>query len=120
MTTFTTEDREESARLFTKKIYFSNTQEEIKFFWPLTEQMELDLEYGPTHLFYRAKGIAGVHSMPIIGTIHEFTDVGTTTLTTTILADAIKTDGITFTSKDNPPLYRRILYKLLGINWEQK
>jgi hypothetical protein len=57
-------------------------QTEIEFFWPLTEQMKLDLDYGPTHLFYRAQGIAGVHSMPIRGSIHEFTTVSTMTPST--------------------------------------
>jgi hypothetical protein len=39
---------------------------------PLTEQLELDLEYGPTHRFYRAQGIAGVHAFPIKGSIYEY------------------------------------------------
>lgn len=54
----------------TNKLYLS--QSEIEFFWPLTEQIELDLDYGPTHLYYRAQGIAGTHSIPILGTIHEW------------------------------------------------
>jgi hypothetical protein len=49
-----------------------SSQSEIKFFWPLTEQIELDLDYGPTHLYYRAKGIAGTHPMQILGTIYEW------------------------------------------------
>jgi len=55
-----------------------NEQLPIKFFWPLTEQMELDLEYGPTHLHYRAKGIAGTSSMPIKGSIYEYKSTGAT------------------------------------------
>ena len=52
---------------------FTNfSQQEIKFFWPLTEQIELDLNYGPTHFYHRAQGIAGTHSMAILGTIHEY------------------------------------------------
>jgi hypothetical protein len=92
------------------------TQTEIKFFWPLTEQMELDLEYGPTHLHYRAQGIAGTHSMPILGTVHEFVNYPTT-WTTSINID---TNNIVVTSEKVPPLYRRLLYKLLGINWKKK
>jgi len=90
------------------------TQTEIKFFWPLTEQMELDLEYGPTHLHYRAQGIAGVHSMPILGSIHEFSQP---TWTTSINIDS---NNIVVISEKVPPLYRRLLYKLLGINWKKK
>ena len=88
-------------------------QTEIQFFFPLTEQIPLDLDYGPTHLHFRAKGIAGTSSMPILGSIHEFTPI---TWTTSINVD---TNNITITSKKIPPLYRRILYKLLGINWKQ-
>ena len=91
------------------------TQTEIKFFWPLTEQMELDLDYGPTHIHFRAKGIAGTSSLPILGTVYEFTNYPTT-WTTTINVD----NSIVVTSEKVPPLYRRLLYKLLGVKWEKK
>lgn len=86
------------------------TQQEIQFFWPLTEQIPLDLEYGPTHLYYRAQGIAGVHSMPIQGTIHEYKMAPT--WTTSINID---TNNIVIKSEKTPPLFRRWLYKLLGV-----
>jgi len=89
-------------------------QTEIQFFWPLTEQIPLDLEYGPTHLYYRAQGIAGVHSMPILGSTYEFTKP---TWTTSINIDS---NNIVVTSEKVPPLVRRLLYKLLGIRWEKK
>ena len=92
------------------------SQQEIKFFWPLTEQMELDLDYGPTHIHYRAKGIAGTSSLPILGTVHEFVNYPTA-WTTSINID---TNNIVVTSEKVPPLYRRLLYKLLGINWKKK
>ena len=111
MTTFTSEDREQATTFKWAKY---QEQDEIKFFWPLTEQMELDLDYGPTHLHFRAQGIAGTSSMPILGSIYEFTS--TPTWTTTINVD---TNNVTITSKNKPPLYRRVLYKLLGINWKQ-
>jgi hypothetical protein len=90
-------------------------QTEIQFFWPLTEQIPLDLEYGPTHLHYQAQGIAGVHSMPILGSTYEFTK--TPTWTTSINIDS---NNIVVTSEKVPPLARRLLYKLLGIRWEKK
>jgi hypothetical protein len=88
-------------------------QLEIELFFPLTEQIPLDLEYGPTHLHYRAQGIAGTSSMPILGSIHEFTKP---TWTTSINVD---TNNIIITSKNKQPLYRRVLFKLLGIKWKQ-
>jgi hypothetical protein len=47
-------------------------QLEIELFFPLTEQIPLDLEYGPTHIHYRAQGIAGTISIPILGSIYEY------------------------------------------------
>jgi hypothetical protein len=91
-------------------------QTQIEFFWPLTEQMELDLDYGPTHIHYRAKGIAGTSSLPILGTVHEFVNYPTTWGTSI----NIDTNNIVVTSEKVPPLYRRLLYKLLGINWKKK
>jgi hypothetical protein len=89
-------------------------QLEIQFFFPLTEQMELDLDYGwPTHLHYKARGLAGTSSMPILGSTFEFTKP---TWTTSINID---TNNIVITSKHKQPLYRRVLFKLLGINWKQ-
>ena len=88
-------------------------QLEIEYFFPLTEQIPLDLEYGPTHLYYRAQGIAGPIPTPILGSIYEFTP---TTWTTSINVD---TNDIVITSKHKQPLYRRVLFKLLGINWKQ-
>lgn len=86
----------------------------IEFFWPLTEQIPLDLEYGPTHIHYRAQGIAGVHSMPILGSIHEYKFAPT--YTTSINIDST---NIVVKSEKVPPLVRRLLYKLLGIRWEK-
>ena len=123
MTTFTTEDR-----IFTAQNPWPNPwanardyrQSEIEFFFPLTEQIPLDLDYGPTHLYYRAKGIAGVSSMPIQGSIHEFTTVPITTVPTWTTSINIDTNNIVVTSEKIPPLARRLLYKLLGIRWKKK
>jgi hypothetical protein len=92
-------------------------QTEIKFFWPLTEQTELDLDYGwPTHLHHKARGLAGTSPIPILGSTYEFTGFGTPIWTTSINIDQT---NITIISKNKQPLYRRVLYKLLGINWKQ-
>jgi hypothetical protein len=119
MTTFTTEDRE-WAFWHTYDTPKYNRQVEIEFFFPLTEQIPLDLDYEPTHLYYRAKGIAGVSSMPIQGSIHEFTTVPITTVPTWTTSINIDTNNIVVTSEKIPPLARRLLYKLLGIRWKKK
>jgi len=123
MTTFTTEDRE-WAYWNTYDCPKYSKQIEIEFFWPLTEQIPLDLEYGPTHLHYRAQGIAGVHSMPIQGSIHEFTIVPTTTSITPTLSVSptnsvgqLNIGGIQIGMENKPKWYQKVLYKLLGFNW---
>jgi hypothetical protein len=92
-------------------------QLEIQFFWPLTEQIPLDLDYGPTHLHFRAKGIAGVHSMPIGGSIYEFTTVPTDATWSSCLH--IDSETITFGNLPMP-WYRKVLFKLLGFKWRSK
>jgi hypothetical protein len=96
-------------------------QLELEMFFPLTEQIPLDLDYGPTHLHFRAKGIAGVNSMPILGTIHEFITVPSAPITTfTSSRLTIDVQSTIIKLKTKPPLYRRALYRLLGLKWETK
>ena len=92
-------------------------QLELEIFFPLTEQIPLDLDYGPTHLYFRAKGIAGTHGMPILGSKYEFTTVPTTT---TFAAQHLTIDvqSTTIKTKTKPPLYRRLAYQLIGLKWE--
>jgi hypothetical protein len=84
-------------------------QTEIQFFWPLTEQIPLGLDYTDC-----AKPNL---TTTIPNTYIGFTTVALTpTWTTSINVD---TNNVTITSKNKPPLYRRVLFKLLGINWKQ-
>ena len=131
MTTFTSEDRISSTS-FTQHLwpeFWTNAkdyrQSEIQFFFPLTEQIELDLDYGPTHLHYRAKGIAGVHSMPIQGTTYEFTTVATNiapqlTITPNNSVGEIHIGNIRVGLEKKPSWYQRVMYRLLGFNWRNK
>ena len=88
-------------------------QQSIEFFWPLTEQIPLGLDYtecdklkytlSNSKLLTNGVGISAILYDP-------------PTWTTCINVD---TNNITITSKNKPPLYRRLLFKLLGINWKQ-
>ncbi len=87
-------------------------QQEIKFFWPLTEQIPLGLDYTgcekPIHTDYNC-----LSSVSLAGaTFVSYPTNWTTSIN-------IDTNNVTITSKNIPPLYRRILYKLLGINWKK-
>ena len=142
MTTFTTEDRIISEAISEPtweerwgKTWIDavrkdwNIQNPIVWFWPLTEQTELDLDYGPTHLHYRAKGIAGVHSMPIQGSIYEFTTVSTVSnsVNTPTLSvqpqnsvGQLNIGGLQLGMEKQPSWYQKVIFKLLGFNWKDK
>ena len=111
MTTFTSEDREWA--YWNNYVYPKYSQQtEIQFFFPLTEQISLELDYTGC-----AKPITTVYTYPrsVSLTGVDFVNYPTT-WTTSINVD---TNNVTITSSNKPPLYRRILYKLLGINWKQ-
>jgi hypothetical protein len=96
-------------------------QQEIQFFWPLTEQIPLALDYSDCERpkYYSNNTITGTFD-PTNGTtgitLLPYNNVPSS-WSTSINVD---TNNITIISKNLPPLYRRILYKLLGINWKQK
>jgi hypothetical protein len=86
-------------------------QQEIKFFFPLTEQIPLDLDYSPcsAHEYYiRAKGIAGTHGPFPTGMVFVSDTPGTVTINTSVLT--IKGTPMTW--------YRKILFKLLGFKYD--
>lgn len=117
MTTFTSEDREWA--------YWDNyvcpkytRQIEIEFFFPLTEQIPLGFDYTDcvkpiTTNYNTISSISIGHDATFV---NYPTCVNYPTWTTSINVDS---NCIIVTSKNVPPLYRRILYKLLGINWKQ-
>jgi hypothetical protein len=95
----------------------NHEQLSFKFFWPLTEQIPLELDYTEsvkysnllTYPLLNDGTTTGFSIGPAIG-------FNTPTWTTSVNVD---TNGFTITSKNKPPLYRRVLFKLLGINWKQ-
>ena len=97
-----------------------NLQLEIQYFWPLTEQIPLDLDYTECDKpkYYVPWGSIGPSLSG--GTGYTFTNQQWNT--TSISAGKLQLDVDTTVIKvnDKPPLLRRGLYKLLGINWEIK
>lgn len=92
-------------------------QKEIQFFWPLTEQIPLDLDYSVCDTRYNNCTISTSH-----GTI-AISNGGTWTTAMTVTADKIEasvgidTPGLTMQVKKNPNIVKLTLYKILGINW---
>ena len=85
-------------------------QQEIKFFWPLTEQIPLDLDYTDCD-----KPILTVPTTTIAGSQTIAMSNGGWTGSTYVHIDDIK-----FTLNKKPGIIRRLAYKLLGINWETR
>lgn len=89
-------------------------QQEIRFFWPLTEQIPLDLDYNgcekPPQL-----------TCSVTATVpYEFYPATTGNITITAANLQIDTESTKIITKEKPPLYRRALYKLMGIEWQLK
>lgn len=95
-------------------------QKEIQFFWPLTEQIPLDLDYS-------------VCEKPKLASCGPKVQFGTGATSTTwissnnitvaqlvVTEDGIETPEITFTLNKKPGIIRRSAYKLLGVKWKTK
>ena len=89
-------------------------QLEIEYFFPLTQQIPLELDYTQSDkpkLTYHLSGGTSTIS-PSQFAFYPTTQTWTTSIN-------IDQTNITITSKTKQPLYRRVLFKLLGINWKQ-
>jgi len=128
MTTFTTEDRESA---YTMPLWggfpkmpdnWNPKQVEIEYFWPLTEQIPLSLDYDgcDTREFkgiYLSDGSGATFSFGSGLTLNSTSNAWVTVNTNRLELDVEQTT-IIVTKK--PALYRRALYKLMGINWRIK
>lgn len=92
-------------------------QLEIQYFWPLTEQIPLDLNYE-----HCAKPKIETINSGQIFTIANGGTYSNTTWGTTITAAhlSLDIDTTTIKVKEKPNLCSRIIYKCLGLKWEKK
>jgi len=93
-------------------------QLEFKFFWPLTEQIPLDLDFTgcekeKVYTYGTVIGVGNGTSYTIANNTWTTTSITAANLTLDVDTTTIKTSG-------KPPLIRRWLYKLLGLKWESK
>lgn len=90
-------------------------QQEIQFFWPLTEQIPLQLDYSECE---KPQLTCSVTSSG------EYTLWANPYPTTSITINAgnlqIDTESTVIITKEKPPLYRRVLYKMIGVKWSLK
>lgn len=89
-------------------------QQEIQFFWPLTEQIPLDLNYDECE---KPKLTVPIDTNGITYTVGAW-DTGTVSITASHLNLDIDTTVVKV--KKTPNLCSRIIYKCLGLKWEKK
>ena len=85
-------------------------QLEFKFFWPLQEQIPLDLDY-PTNLY----GYGTQPNLNLMITDGKFTH---SNISGGVLT--INTDEVVFHTKQPQSLFRRLFFRLLGLRVEQR
>ena len=87
-------------------------QQELSFFWPLTEQIPLDLDHSDCarpKLYVDSIGTNGMYLM------------STGTTNTYISGNlSIDTDQVTFKTSKKPNIVQSMLYKVMGIKLEKK
>lgn len=95
-------------------------QQQIQFFWPLTEQIDLDLDYtgctnaeksvlfseGTTFDFHAPTWSTNIAPQLTVGPINS---VG-----------QLSIGGIQVGMESEPKWYQKLLYKVLGFNWKNK
>lgn len=87
-------------------------QLEIKYFWPLTEQIELDLNYSGCH---KAK----IDWSPIDRSLYTFAN-GNTNTTISAAHLVLDIDTTTVTVKRKPSILSRCVYRIIGLKWKVK
>jgi len=86
-------------------------QQEIQFFWPLTEQIPLDLDYNGCA---RPKlNVSNDHGIKYVTVAPGQVTIQASSFNIDAKGTVIFTDG-------KPPFYRRILLSLLGIQWRSR
>ena len=89
-------------------------QREIEFFWPLTLQVPLDLDYTDCE---KPKLYT---TLPVNDTKYIFTSGGTTSSYLAAGNLTIDVASTTFKLTEKPNIIRRGLLNILGIKWEKK
>lgn len=89
-------------------------QLEIEFFWPLTQQIPLDLDFTDCEKPKLSTFITG----PM--TSYSFLASNGTTSSYITSSFHIDADSTVVRVKEEPNILRRGLYKALGVKWEKK
>lgn len=97
---------------------YNPNQKQIEFFWPLTEQIYLDLDFSGCDT--RSKATTSASAFDITSnSVLSMVD-SNMSWSTSINTDTIETKEITFTLNKKPFIIKRMMYNLLGIKWKIK
>jgi hypothetical protein len=101
--------------------WYNPDQLEIQYFFPLTEQIPLDLDYQPCIQYQEnkiPKKIYGIFGTGL--TIIDGTTWGTPQLsiTPTNSVGTLSVGGLNIGFEEKPNIFRKILFKLLGFKWK--
>lgn len=88
-------------------------QLEIKYFWPLTEQIELDLDYIDCH---KPK----IDWSPIDKSLYIIANGNTTSTIISAAHLVLDIDTTTVTVKHKPSILSRCIYRIIGLKWKIK
>lgn len=94
-------------------------QLEIQYFWPLTEQVPLELDFTPSVEFDQARRAKAVQST--IGlTLTSGAGIATFSNNPFITALQIDLDQTSITVTGKPSWFRKTIFKLLGLQWKDR
>jgi hypothetical protein len=93
------------------------TQIGIKFFWPLTEQIPLDLDYSVCE---KPKLTVSSSAFTGIAIRNDGPEWTTSLISNTVNTDSVETNELVLKLDKQPNFVVRWLYKLLKINWKTK
>ena len=121
MTTFTSEDLENARH--TPWDWSKAYQTPIQFFWPLTEQIPLDLDYTPSIDYIEEKRKQQVRDS-VVNSISFVTGTWTTNISPQFTVHPQNSVGelnigsISIGLEKKPSWIQRQFHKLLGFNWK--
>lgn len=104
---------------------FDPRQITIQFFWPLTEQIPLDLDYTKCDT-RQSKGLIVSGGTGMLLTVASDGPTWSTCVAPTLSVsptDAVGTlsiGGVNVGLESEPKWYQKVLFKLLGFNWKDK
>lgn len=94
-------------------------QLEIKYFFPLTEQMDLDLDYTESYAYSEKKQKEMWYTITISSGNDDRYTFRTASADPSFTIDVDQVP-ITIVSKNKPNFVKRWIYKTLGMKWKAK